>query len=134
MKKTVAQKHNLKFGGGFGIYSGAKLEMTFDDIAIFGIKKYTQEYESATGVHFMIQDELELNPSLYQSATGVHFMIQDEFELNPSLYLVGGAKFYSVSYKEKDTFVTDGTTFHNDEQETVDGGGVDFTIGIVKKF
>lgn len=113
MKKQVAGKHNLKFGGGFGTYSGAKLEMTFDDINLINALKYEQEYESATGVHVMLQDE---------------------FEINPSLYFVGGAKAYSVSYKEKKTFVVDGRTIDNTEVETVDGGGIDLMIGIVKYF
>ena len=61
-------------------------------------------------------------------------MLQDEFEINPSLYFVGGAKAYSVSYKEKKTFVVDGRTIDNTEVETVDGGGIDLMIGIVKYF
>ncbi|RLA08789.1 MAG: hypothetical protein DRQ51_01175 [Gammaproteobacteria bacterium] len=112
-KKTIDDKSLLRFGGGLGMYSAGKLEMTFDNANIVGFKKYEQKYETATGFHITAE---------YVK------------KLQPGLHLNMGAKFYSVKYNEEDTFTTDGVSYTSSDTETVDGGGLDLTIGIAKYF
>jgi len=95
------------------MYSAGKLEMTFDNANIVGFKKYEQKYETATGFHITAE---------YVK------------KLQPGLHLNMGAKFYSVKYNEEDTFTTDGVSYTSSDTETVDGGGLDLTIGIAKYF
>ncbi len=112
VKKPMPNKAIIKYGGGFGIYSGGKFVLDFDP-GVTSYEKREQEYEATSGLHLVLEYEKEINETLSWSV---------------------GAKYYNVTYKEKDSIVEDGVTYNNLYTDTADGSGLDVTLSIVKYF